>query len=310
MGDFDFGTTLQEELGNPEVENIQQTNEPQQEQAANAGLSKDEVTDPNKIVVTIADSHTPLIVMFGPATCGKTMTLVRLTRYLQKRGYTIKPVSSFRPAYDKTYSDLCSNFNVMINSEDAAKSTNKISFMLVQVHYQGKPICQILESPGEYYFRPDDPNAKFPKFVNAIINSNNRKIWAIMVEPDNTNEKMDVEARRNYVGKIHSLKSKLKPQDKVMFVFNKVDETPYVISPGNIKYNFLFQYTMDHYPNIFVPFKNVNPLTKWFKPNNFDYIAFQTGDFNETSGGGSSFQEGNDVYPQKLWNLIMKRVRG
>lgn len=184
------------------------------------GMSSEELNDANKIKVTIADYKTPLVVFFGPPACGKTMTLIRLTRYLQGKGYTIEPVTSFRPTYDKNYSDMCTNFDSMIGNEDAAKSTSKINFMLVQVLREGKPLCQILEGPGEYYFSPEKPQANFPKYVNAIISSPNRKIWAIMVEPDNTNKRMDVEARRQYAIKLNKLKTRIAPKDKVMFIFN------------------------------------------------------------------------------------------
>lgn len=274
------------------------------------GMSAEELNDANKIAVTIADYKTPLVILFGPPSCGKTMTLIRLTRYLQSRGYSVQPVTSFRPAYDRNYSDMCSNFDSMINSEDAARTTSKINFMLVQVIYQGKTICQILEGPGEYYFKPEDPAAKFPKYVNAIISSQNRKIWAIIVEPDKTNKRMDVEARRNYVAKIRSLKTRIKPTDKVIFVYNKIDETPFVLGPGNIKYGEAMQNTEYLYPHIFVPFTNQNPITRLWKPYNFDFVAFQTGDYSEAADGTLTFQEGDDIYPRKLWNIILKRVRG
>ena len=45
------------------------------------GLSKEEYEDPNQIRVTIADAKAPLIILFGPPACGKTMTLVRLARW-------------------------------------------------------------------------------------------------------------------------------------------------------------------------------------------------------------------------------------
>jgi len=273
-----------------------------------AGMTMEELNDPNKITVTIANTKTPLVILFGPPSCGKTMTLVRLTRYLQSKGYAVQPVSSFRPTYDKNYSAMCDGFDNMINSEDAAESTSRINFMLVQVLYQGKPLCQILEGPGEYYFKPEEPNAKFPKYVNAIIHSPNRKIWAIMVEPDNTNPRMDVIARRNYANKVKRLKTSISPRDKVIFVFNKIDETPFVVSPGNVKYGLALQHTDYLYPNIFVPFKNENPITKWFQPNNFGFVAFQTGDFSEAADGTLTFQEGHEVYPRNLWKMIRKRI--
>lgn len=316
MADVNFGSA-EEKVVMPISENTiddemhnQVENSTSNVQVNEAGMSVEELNDANKIKVTIADYKTPLVIFFGPPACGKTMTLIRLTRYLQGKGYTIEPVTSFRPTYDKNYSDMCKNFDAMIGSEDAAKSTSKINFMLVQVLRDGKPLCQILEGPGEYYFKPEDPNANFPKYVHAIINSQNRKIWAIMVEPDKTNKRMDVVARRNYVNKLNKLKTRINPHDKVMFVFNKIDETPFVISAANIRYNQALQHTEFLYPNIFVPFKNMNPITKWWKPYNFDFVAFQTGDFTEAADGTLTFEQGPNAYPRVLWNFILKRIRG
>lgn len=279
-------------------------------QVDGSGMTFEEINDANKIKVTIADYNTPLVVFFGPPACGKTMTLIRLTRYLQGKGYTIQPVTSFRPNYDKNYSDMCANFDTMISSEDAAMSTSKINFMLVQVLHNGKPLCQILEGPGEYYFSPEAPQAPFPKYVNAIISSNNRKIWAIMIEPDHTNRRMDDVARKQYVNKISKLKTKMNIRDRVMFIFNKIDETQFVHSPGNINYNQALQHSEYLYPNIFVPFKNVNPITKWWAPYRFDFVAFQTGDFSQAADGTLTFEQGPDAYPAKLWQFILKRIRG
>ena len=104
------------------------------------GLSAEELKDYNKISVTIADKDAPIVVLFGPPACGKTMTLVRLTRFLSENGYTITPVRTFRPTHDTNYSDLCDNFGTMIYQDDAAKSTYRISFMLVKVSKKGRKI--------------------------------------------------------------------------------------------------------------------------------------------------------------------------
>ena len=129
------------EKTNERPEDLAPVDVPEQNmQVTEAGMSMEELNDANKIKVTIADYKTPLVVFFGPPACGKTMTLIRLTRYLQGKGYTIEPVTSFRPTYDKNYSDMCANFDSMIGSEDAAPSTSKINFMLVQVLHDGKTL--------------------------------------------------------------------------------------------------------------------------------------------------------------------------
>lgn len=276
--------------------------------------SIEELNDPAKIRVTIADTSTPLIVLFGPPSCGKTMTLIRLTRYLRSiNGYAIEPVTSFRPAHDKNYEEMCSGFNAMINSNEAAASTHKINFMLIKIYYKGKAICQILEAPGEHYFdpkEPKEPNKEFLPYINAVISSRNRKIWAIIVEPDKTNPNMDSQ-RGNYVNKItNKLKRSISTRDKVLFVFNKIDATPFVLSPGKARIREVMKETSDLYPNIFIPFKNMNPISQLWKTYNFDFVPFQTGYYSEAVDRTLMYQEGHDAYPANLWNTIIKLVRG
>jgi len=274
--------------------------------SAPAGLSSEEYNDPNSIRVTVADSNTPIVILYGPPSCGKTMTLVRMTRYLVSQGYTVVPEKTFRPTYDDNYRQLCENFNEMINSNNAATSTTNISFMLVKVLKNGKPVCQLLEAPGEYYFKPDDPNRQYPAYVHEIINSNNRKVWAVMVEPDWN----DSVPRANYVTRIRNLKSMMSSRDKVLFIYNKIDLTPYVYGVGKINTAEAIKDVQNKYPNIFVPFLNLNPITKWFKKYNCEFVPFMTGNYSQKMSGGSTYTEGHQVYAQNLWNVMLKLIIG
>ena len=259
--------------------------------SAPGGLSSEEQNDPNSITVTVSDPNTPIVILYGPPSCGKTMTLVRMTRYLQSQGYTVVPEKTFRPTYDENYKQLCDNFDQMINSNNAATSTTNISFMLVKVLKNGKPICQLLEAPGEYYFKPDDPNRPYPAYVQKIINSQNRKIWAIMIEPDWS----DSVPRANYVTRITKLKAQMASRDKVIFVYNKIDLTPFVYGVGNVNTNEAIRNVQNLYPNIFVPFENKNPLTKFFTKYNCEFVPFMTGSYSVTMSGGLTYTEGHYV---------------
>lgn len=269
------------------------------------GLSAIEMNDTNSISVTVSDPNAPLIVLFGPPACGKTMTLVRLTRYLQNQGYTIAPIRTFRPASDTNYADICTNFDALINSDNAAESTSRISFMLVEVIKNGKRLCQILEAPGEFYFNPETPNEPFPNYVNRIITSDNRKVWTIMVEPDWLNQT----DRKNYVSRITFLKQKMRLKDKVVFIFNKIDKTNFVHSVGNIHVSAAIKDVQYLYPNIFVPFLNQNPITKLFKKHNCEFIPFQTGEYAKAINGWT-YQEGPSEYCKNLWATLMKNING
>lgn len=285
---------------------IQASEMTQESQSANGipGLSATEMNDPASIKVTVSDSKAPLVILFGPPQCGKTMTLVRMTRFLRAKGYTVSPVRTFRPTSDTNYADICEKFDEMMNSDYAADSTGRISFMLVEVIKKGRRLCQILESPGEYYF-DGTPNGSFPKYVNNIIASPNRKVWTIMTEPN----WMDHKDRMNYVTKIKSLKKSMRPKDSVIFVFNKIDLTNFVRGVGVIDMPSAIKEVKDLYPNIFDPFKNQNPITKWFKEYNCEFVPFQTG-YYTSALAGLTYEEGAREYCVKLWKAIMNNIRG
>ena len=261
--------------------------------------------DPNKINVTIVNKDIPLVILFGPPACGKTMTLVRLTRYLRSKGFKISPVRSFRPSGDQNYQNICNNFDGMINQSDASKSTALIEFMLVEILNNGKSLCQILEAPGEYYFDPANPQNPFPNYVNTIINSINRKIWCIFVEPDWENDS----DRRNYSLRINHLKTRMRSRDKTIFVFNKIDKTDYVMAPGKVNVSQARKSVLHLYPNIFEPFRNLNPITKFFSEWRCDFIPFQTGDFTQSTTD-LTYQQGPDEYPAILWSTITRHIKG
>ncbi len=290
-----------------EDDDLQDTTYEAPESEVPAGLTQEELRDPNAITVVIADHKTPIVVLYGPPSCGKTMTLVRMTRYLASQGYTVIPEKTFRPSYDENYKQLCDDFGGMINSNSAATSTTNISFMLVKVLKNGKPICQLLEAPGEHYFLPDEPNRPYPAYINAIFSSMNRKIWAIMLEPDWS----DYEPRANYVTRISQLKSHyLSPKDKVLFVYNKIDLTAFVRGAGMVNTKEAINDVQNLYPNIFVPFKNENPITRFFTKYNCEFVPFMTGSYSQTMSGGITYTEGHSIYAQRLWQAILKLLNG
>lgn len=285
---------------------VEPVNPEDEDNSAIAGLTTEEQSDPNSITVTVSDPSTPIVVLYGPPSCGKTMTLVRMTRYLVSQGYTVVPEKTFRPTYDEHYRQLCEEFDQMINSNNAATSTSNISFMLVKVLKDGRPICQILEAPGEYYFNPDEPNRPYPAYVHKILNCMNRKVWAIMLEPDWS----DNVPRANYVTRIRDLKSMMTPKDKAIFVYNKIDLTHFVYGVGRVNTTEAIRDVQNLYPGIFTPFENKNPITKWFTKYNCEFVPFMTGSYSETIVGGYTYTEGHYVYAKRLWEAMLKLIKG
>ena len=245
--------------------------------------------DVNSIQITISDKQTPLILLVGPPACGKTMTLIRLARYLKEKGYQLEPVRTLRPSTDKAYLDLCNNFNAMLSTPLAANATSLISFMLVRVLRQGKVLCQILEAPGEHYFNPNDPHSPFPTYLNQIFANRMRKIWAFIVEKDWRDE----QNRIDYVQRIRDLQLQVDPRDRAIFLFNKIDLTNFVLGRGRVNRSAAKKDIEDNYPGIFEPFRNTHPISSFWRPWRCEFLPFQTGTYTADSRNGQLyFQSG------------------
>ena len=267
-----------------------------------------EEDDPNKINVVISDPS-PVIILFGARSSGKTMTLIRLTRWLKKQGYKVEPDRNFRPSNSARYKEMCDTFDKVVNRDYAAHQTNVVSFMLVKVmNKYGEPICQILEAPGEHYFDKDrlNLNLDFPRYINAICTIDNPKTWMFIVERNWEN----AQDRLNYANTIIKMQSQIESKDRVIFTCHKADLHPALFSAGQPNKEQFFKDIKNQYQGIFSKYMNQNPITKLWKKYNFDFVVFSAGLFNDTRDHGQSYTQSNDRYPAELWKSIMKTVKG
>lgn len=280
--------------------------ESQSNEGINSGLTDEEERDPNKIQVVISDPA-PIIIMFGARSSGKTMTLVRLTRWLKANGYQVEPDRNFRPSNSKFYQQMCDSFDENVNSNYAAGRNQILNFMLVKVMNQyGEPICQILEAPGEHYFDDKFPNKEFPLYINNITTVDNPKTWMFIVE-SNWRDKSD---RVNYADKIIKMQSLIEPSDRVIFTCHKADKHRALFYKGMPNEKQFFKNIYNEYPGIFSKYENSNPITRLWRKYNFDFVVFSAGTFNETMDGGLSYNQSKDRYPAMLWKAILRTVRG
>ena len=275
--------------------------------------SKEELNDPEAIDVDIADDRTPIAVLFGPPASGKTMTMIRLAKFLTVKGYSVEPVRSFRKDYDNNYTSNCANFNGMLSEQQykwAAEKSLGLNFMLLKVSRGGTPIVQILEAPGEHYYDPNDrsePKSEFISYIQKVINAPNRKLWIYMTEP-NWKNRGD---RENYSRKVASMKTKTDSRDKSILLFNKVDTTNFVQRMGEVNQKAAEQHVSNMYPGLFDCFKNQNPITSMWKPYACTLVPFSTGTYTEILIEGKKrkkFTEGPNAYTLKLWNTILKSI--
>lgn len=274
------------------------------------GLTEKELIDPNQVQTFITDPDTPLLIFFGPPSCGKTMSMIRLSRYLKKQGYTIMPNRNFRPAYDKNYTQMCDEFNSVVNSDMAAPGNDRMAFMLLTVYKGGKPVCQIVEAPGEHYFDPNPKASKhfkntFPKYIFGLITASNRKVWAIMLEPN----WLLPSIRNNYVDKMRVLKNNMRSNDRVIFVHNKIDELSHLLlGTGRVNEKEARNVAQNEYPGVFNLFLNDNPITRLVRPYNCSYLPFMTGYYTTDMDGAAYFTEGPDEFPRRFWQQVLKYI--
>jgi hypothetical protein len=274
-------------------------------------LTVEEETDPNRINVVISDPS-PVIILFGAGSSGKTMTLIRLTRWLKKQGYKVEPERSFRPSSSTHYKQMCDLFDETVNSDYAANQTSVLSFMLLKVmNKYGEPICQILEAPGEHYFDEKIPNKLFPRYINNICTINNPKTWVFIIESD----WKDLQDRNNYANKIIKMQSQIESKDRVIFTCHKADLHPALFSAGQPNKDQFFRNIKNQYQGIFSKYMNQNPITKLWRKYNFDFVIFSAGIFNEIRDAagnlvGKAYTQSNDRYPAELWKSILKTVKG
>jgi predicted MPP superfamily phosphohydrolase len=259
--------------------------------------------DPNIIPVSISDSA-PIIVLFGARSSGKTMTLVRLTRWLRANGYNVRPDRVFRP--DVFYAKMCDSFDSVVYSNYAASSNQVLDFILVNVTGRyGEKICQILDAPGEHYFDEKSPDKEFPVYINKICTVNNPKIWMFFVE-NNWKNRSD---RESYVIKNNQMRSVIEPSDSVIFICPKADKQQRLLESGHPNIPQFFMNIENQYPGLFNNYKKKNPIARLLRKYNFDFVVFSAGLFNETVDGKQSYVQSNDKYPAALWRSIMKTVK-
>ena len=303
-----LGNTQQEQQTQATIEDVVISPETTQAVDANIkGLSETEIQNPDAIIVTVSDPKTPIVVLFGARTSGKTMTLIRLTKYLEGQGYNVVPDPIFRPDRDTHYQRMCSEFGTLAHSDYAAVGNDVMSFMLVKViSPNGRTLCQILEAPGEHYFDTDIPDRRFPAYIENISHSiKNRKTWLFIVE-ENWGGSQTV--RDLYAKKIQQMQRRIKPQDRIIFTCHKVDKSDHFRPDGRPNDSIIFQNIKNQYPHIFDRYVNRNPITRWFAPYNFDFVTFSAGTFNPTGDGRQVYTPGEDFYPEKLWRIIKKNI--
>ena len=268
------------------------------------------IEDPNSILVEIS-SDVPIVVLFGARSSGKTMTLVRLTRFLEKNGYKVTPDKAFRQTMSKSYGQCCDQFSLSVNGKLAADATKALNFMLLHVREKesNKMYCQILEAPGEHYFDAEN-NMPFPPYIEEIIKGKQKKVWIFIVEINAWNS---TDIRRAYAQKVANMRNRIKPADKIILLCHKADQeinTLYRRDTGMPNKEEFYKKVKEQYGEIFNSNRNVNPITRFSSPYEMDFVVFSAGSFHPNRDGTQTYNEGDESFPRNLWKVINKNIDG
>lgn len=255
--------------------------------------------------ITIADKQSPIVMLFGPRSSGKSMTLVRLSRYLRDCGYTVKVDKTFKS--DPKYKEKCEKFLKDLDTKEALSGNAYTDFLLVKVIKNGTTVCQFLEAPGEHYFDPEDISARnFPPYMTEIIRKlKNRKIWAFITEAE-----WDVNnsVKKSYVRRISNCKAQLvRKTDRFIILYNKVDQKDELFDDGQIHFSSAERLMREEYEGLARLFVNQNPITSLWRKYNYKFVPFCTGYYEKNT---LKYTESEELYPRMLWNALMKCFKG
>lgn len=251
----------------------------------------------------IVDPYTPIAILYGARGSGKTMTWIRLTRYLKAQGYRVVPDPLFRPSYDKKYIEQCEKF-----WDICYKAPCNIDYMLLKVmDKRGRPICQLLELPGESYFDPVNLQKNFETSpsLEKLMNLRNPRIWIFMIELNawSNTERSIYEEELDHIP--HRLRF-----DKAIFTCHKIDmHSELFIRNDTPNTPVIFEQLKNQYPVIYYFLENKNPFTRPFKKYNCSFIPFSAGQFFQHEDGRLEYIQGSDIYPKLLCKAIIKAIR-
>ena len=264
-------------------------------------------TDPNSVIVDIR-SKRPIVVFYGPRSIGKTVALIRLSKFLKNEKFSVVPDKNFRKE-DERYQKLCDSFeNDYISSSIAPSGTAAIDFLLLKIGNTHGDYCQLLEAPGEHYFDPTQPNLFYPPYLETIFSSATPKVYIFFLE---LNWGTQVE-KSNYEKKIVNLLPRVKQSDHIILLCNKSDRKTEFMHNGKPQKKDFKRAIEEEYSVIFDKLGRKG-LRRFFSPEmyKYDFVVFTAGSFIERAdGSGQTYTVGDNYYPQQLWKAINGGIKG
>lgn len=254
----------------------------------------------------ITDKNIPVVILWGAPNVGKTFTLCSLLMSLRKQGYYFQIKESYR-TYLKTYGN--NEFKAVCHSFEEILWTLiphiglYIGGTLHEISKSGRSICQIIDESGELYFGNQNIF-----FTDYLLGHSFKRIWVVIIDLNcsEKNHNYDI----HYANQIKQIREKSNDSDKLILLVNKIDQTPYMISPIDFRMNALKNEIESKFPFLYDSLKEKNSFKKIFcslkcviLPYTYGYISVIVDDY------GNEYQRwciGEDIFPQKLIKEILK----
>lgn len=264
--------------------------------------------------IRIGDRQAPVIILFGTPASGKSMTLVRLARYLRKvKGLTVAADRTFKSG--DSYVELCNQFEKHLNTRTALPSTKDDEFLMVKIYENGRLVAHILEAPGEHFFKPLSPKEMHisgqinmrPYLTKIIDQIPNRRIWAFLLQAQWGFDGKNYDA---FVDTIRTCKDRfIQPTDRTILLYNQVDVLNHLFKNARIMPKQAELAMRGEYSGIDGIFKNTNPITSLWKDFTYSFVPFSTGTYSMEKGE-KVYTESKDYFPEMLWETLKKCIKG
>lgn len=257
----------------------------------------------------------PLVIFYGSKDSGKSTMIVRLSRFLQNNGFIVSPFENFSTvekysSYTKMFKEDIEKGNIQ-----APNSTSLDGYLWINIEKDSKHRFSILEAPGENFFdeKKDEP---YPSYLQEIMSFPKlRRIWIFILESGaqgDGNNMNDSGVRTLYAIRIQKFMDNLRKGDRAIIVYNKADKdgiTANTLRNGKHKTEHVINAINNYYSNIlnFDCFSRRGFL--FGRTYKVPIIPFISGKFS-MEDNGKTFTQGDDYFPQMLFDVITKAMKG
>ena len=257
-----------------------------------------------QLIAKIPQPSIPIFMPFRYCCAGGTMLIRRLCVYLRDIGYDVNVVRDFLNLKD--YQKAAEYYENSFDSLEAAPGNSIRDQYLIEVCKNKRSICYILDMQGELQaHHPNESRNPVPFFLQ-IVCGDNPIIWGILIEKEMGHHNCSVDY---YFKSIAKIKKYMKPFDKAIVIFNKIDETPFMLSPCSVNQKGAYNYARKNYPELFNLFKTANVLNSLVRPYNCNFVTFSTGYYTPTEIQGAYYAKSNNCFPMTLWEHIQKSCK-